>query len=416
MEVKKFCGTAAVENHRHRLVFRGHVVGKEIGHGQARAVRPLTKGDGIMTQLTEFRDVRKQAELVLVPVRFISIHMTVIGIGTSVLSVFIAIVQQRCTRCGQQPSVSLKGSMVGRNIPWLPGQSIFRPLVVRIVRARIGTTGEPRNIVTAHVGHHQGARSVLVLAPIRPIIQMLVILISGNEDVVHHCMVEDEVRLTVETFRSHVGVDGPVLCLVVLQRMAGPTHRRLAFEVNIGTDGFEPFIDLGDQVRYRQVLNVLDRIDPCSVEVERLHPPEGVCNELLGCIPIFPIHVRHVGGELAIKTMFGPIATNLTTNAAGVEPIGMGVVILVVFVDVIHHEIHHHPNSGGMCSLNHGLEVFWRTQSGVNTSGLNRPIPVKRRHVMDSICGLSRPVRCRIKRRQPKGVDAKVSKIIRLDH
>ena len=174
--------------------------------------------------------------------------MAIIGISTAVLTVFIAVVEQRGTGRGQQPTVGLEGGVIGRNIARLSGKAVLNPLVVGIAGASVCTAGEARNVMTAHVGNHQGAGRVLVLASIGPEIQVLVVFIPGDKHVVHDGMVEHEIGLTVQAIRSHVGVDGPVLGLVVFKGMPRPTHGGFSLEVDIITHGLKPFVDLSNQI------------------------------------------------------------------------------------------------------------------------------------------------------------------------
>ena len=138
--------------------------------------------------------------------------------------------------------------MVGRNIPWLPGKAVLNPLVVGITGSSVCTAGQARNIVTAHVGNHQRTGRVLVLTSVGPVVQVLVVFVAGDKHVVHHGVVENEIGLTVQAVRSHVGVDGPVLCLVVFEGMPRPTHGRFPLEVDVVSHGLKPFVDLRDQI------------------------------------------------------------------------------------------------------------------------------------------------------------------------
>ena len=205
--------------------------------------------------------------------------------------------------------------MVGRHIPRLSWKPVFDPLVVSVSGARVGATGQARNVMTAHVGNHQRTWCILVLAAIGPEIEMLVVLVAGDKDVVHHGVIEHEISLTVQPVRTHVSVDGPVLGLVVFKRMTRPTHGRFTLEVDVVAHGLKPFIDLSHQVGHRQILNVLDSVNAGTVEVERLHPPQRVGNHLLGSLSVLPVDIRHVRRELAVEPMLGPIAVRLTADA-----------------------------------------------------------------------------------------------------
>ena len=138
--------------------------------------------------------------------------------------------------------------MVGGNITRLPGKTVLDPLIVGITGASVCTAGEARNVMAAHVGDHQGAGRVLVLASIGPEIQVLVVFIPGDKHIVHDGMVEYEIGLTVQAIRPHVGVDGPVLGLVVFKGMPRPTHGGFSLEVDIVTHGLKPFVDLSNQI------------------------------------------------------------------------------------------------------------------------------------------------------------------------
>ena len=174
--------------------------------------------------------------------------MAIIGIGTAVLTVFIAVVEQRGTGRGQQPTVGLEGGMVGRDIARLSGKAVLDPLIVGITGSSVCTAGEARNIMTANIGNHQGAGRVLVLASIGPVVQVLVVFVAGDKHVVHDGMVEHEISLAVQAVRSHVSVDGSVLGLIGLKGMTRPSHGRFPLEVNIVAHGLKPFVDLCDQI------------------------------------------------------------------------------------------------------------------------------------------------------------------------
>ena len=127
--------------------------------------------------------------------------------------------------------------------------------------------------MASNIGNHERARSVLVLTSVGPIVKVLVILIARNKHVIHHSVIENKVSLSIKAIGTHVSVDGPVLSLIVLKRMARPTHGRLTLEVNLVSNGLKPLVDLSDEVSNGEVLYVLHGIDTCTVEVVLFHPP-----------------------------------------------------------------------------------------------------------------------------------------------
>ena len=226
----------------------GHVVRQQVGHGEASAVLPLTQGDGFGAELAKLRDVLVQTGFEGAPVGGVTVHVSVVRISATVFAVFVAVVEQRRARRGQQPTVGLKRSVVGGHVAWLPGKSVLCPLIVGVAGARVGSAGQSRDIVAPNVRDHQRARSVLVLASVGPKVEVLVILVSRNEDVVDHGMVQDKVGLPVQPVRAHVSVDGIVLSLIGLQRMAGPSHGGFAFQVDVVAHRLKALVDLSHQV------------------------------------------------------------------------------------------------------------------------------------------------------------------------
>ena len=69
--------------------------------------------------------------------------------------------------------------------------------------------------MTTNIRNHNGSLKVLILTSIGPVIKMHVVLITRDKDIVHNCVIQDEVSLTVQSIWAHVGVDGSVLFLIV---------------------------------------------------------------------------------------------------------------------------------------------------------------------------------------------------------
>ena len=109
---------------------------------------------------------------------------------------------------------------------------------------------------------------------------MLVVLVAGDKHVVNHGVIQNKIGLSVQTVGPHVGVDGPVLGLVVLQSVTRPPHRRFSFEVDVGAHRLKPVIDLGDKIGNREVFDVLNCINPHAIQTIGLNPIEGIGDEL----------------------------------------------------------------------------------------------------------------------------------------
>ena len=227
---------------------------------------------------------------------------------------------------------------------------------------------------------------------------MLVVFSTRYEDVVHHSMVENKIRLAVQAVRTHVSVDGPVFCLIGFKRMTRPAHGGFAFEVHVRAHRFKPGVYLGYQIRHGKVLDVLDGVNSGPVQIKGFEPPQGISDELFRSVTIFPVHVGHVGRKLAVEPVLGPIATGLSANATCVEPFRVVLEVFVVFVHVIDHEVHHHSESVLVGCFNHGVKLMLRTQTRFHPSSLGWPVTVKGRHIVNTICSDSGACCCRVER------------------
>ena len=111
-------------------------------------------------------------------------HVTVVGIGSAVLTVFVAHVDHRCTGNGQQPGVGLQGGGIGFVRAGLARKALLGPLVPLVGRAGIGAGGKARDVVAADEGHHDRSVHVLVLAARRPVIEVHVVLFAAGKHAV----------------------------------------------------------------------------------------------------------------------------------------------------------------------------------------------------------------------------------------
>ena len=80
---------------------------------------------------------------------------------------------------------------------------------------------------------------------------------------------------------ANVAVDGPVFVRVGGQVVTCPTHRSLALEVHVRPRRFEALVDAHGEVGDGQVIDVFDRINTATVEVEGFHPPQHVFDHRL---------------------------------------------------------------------------------------------------------------------------------------
>ena len=228
-------------------------------------------------------------------------------------------------------------------------------------------------------------------------------------------MVEHEVGLTVELVLADVAVDGPVFVGVGGQVVAGPTHRGLALEVHVRPHRFEALVDAHGEVGDGQVIDVLDRINATTVEVEGLHPPQHVLNHRLGGVALLPVHVRHVVTEEALESVLGPVAIRFTADATGVEPLWMVVVVGVVLVHVVDHKVAKHADACGVRSVHQRFELLWRAQARVHATRLHRPVPVEGGDFVHAVGRQARAVCGGVEGRQPERVHAEIGEGPRFD-
>ena len=161
---------------------------------------------------------------------------------------------------------------------------------------------------------------------------------------------------------------------------------------------------------------MLHGIDASAVKVEGFHPPQGISDHLFGCLTVLPVDIGHVGRELTVEPVFCPIAVSLTANATRVEPVRVVLDVLVVFMDVVDHVIHHHTHAIVVGRFDHGLKFGLRPQSRFNPTCLDGPIAVEGRHIVHTVRCFARPGRSRVERGEPEGIDAEVGKVARLNH
>ena len=190
--------------------------------------------------------------------------------------------------------------------------------------------------------------------------------------------------------------------------MAGPTHRGLALEVHVRPHRFEALVDAHGEVGDGQVIDVLDRINSATVEVEGFHPPQHVLNHRLGGVALLPVHVRHVVTEEALEPVLGPVAIRFPADATGVEPLGMFVVVGVVLVHVIDHKVTKHADACGMRGVHQRFELLWCAQARVHTAWLHRPVSVEGGDLVHAVGRQARAVCGGVEGRQPERVHAKI--------
>ena len=149
-----------------------------------RSITAAAKGLGFGSNLADGADVLVQVLFPVVAVCGVAPHVPVVGIGSTVLAVFVAHVDHRCTRNGQQPSMGLQGGGVGRVGAGLTRQALLGPLVPLVGRTGIGTRGESGDVMAADKRHHDRTVDVLVLAARRPVIEVHVVLFATREHAV----------------------------------------------------------------------------------------------------------------------------------------------------------------------------------------------------------------------------------------
>ncbi len=149
-----------------------------------RSIAAAAKGLGFGPNLPDGADVLVQVLFPVVAVCGVAPHVTVVGIGSTVLSVFVAHVDHWCAGNGQQPSMSLQGGGVGLVGAGLARQALFSPLVPLVGRTGVGTRSESGDVVAADKGHHDRSVDVLILAARRPIIEVHVVFFATREHAV----------------------------------------------------------------------------------------------------------------------------------------------------------------------------------------------------------------------------------------
>ncbi len=245
---------------------------------------------------------------------------------------------------------------------------------------------------------------------------MLVVHRSGGEHVVHDCVIENEVSLSVKAVPPHVAVDHVIIALISGQIVTGPAHRRLALQIVIDASGLEALLHLCGEVVDGEVVNVLDGVDTRAIEVEPLQPPEAVSNHLLRGVAVLPIKVRHVAAEQAVEPMLGPVAVLAAAQAALGEPVRMIAGVRVVLVDVVDHIVHHHPNPMRVCRRHKRLQLGISAQPRIHRPRLYWPVAVVSRHLMLSVAGEFGSIGGGVERRQPERVHTEIVEVARLDH
>ena len=221
-------------------------------------------------------------------------------------------------------------------------------------------------------------------------------------------MVEHKVGLPVELVLANVAVDRPVFVGVGGKVVAGPTHRGLALEVHVRPHRFEALVDAHGEVGDGQIIDVLDRIDAPSVEVEGFHPPQHVLNHRLGGVALLPVHVRHVVTEEALEPVLGPVAIRFAADATGVEPLGMFVVVRVVLMHVVDHKVAKHADARGVRGVHQRFELLRRAQARVHTARLHRPVAVEGGDLVHAVGRQARAVCGGVEGREPERVHAEI--------
>ena len=214
--------------------------------------------------------------------------------------------------------------------------------------------------------------------------------------------------MSVELMLADVAVDGPVFVGVGGQVVTSPTHRGLALEVHVRPNRFETLVDAHGKVGDGQVIDVLDRINAPTVEVEGFHPPQHVLNHRFGSVALLPIHIGHVPPEEALKAVLGPVAIRFAADAAGVEPLRVFVVVGMVFMHVVDHKIAEHADARGVRSVHQRFELLWGAQARVHTAWLHRPVTVEGGDFVHAVGRQARAVRSGVEGRQPKRVYTEV--------
>ena len=174
----------SVESDDARGVCRGALIDEHVRRAVNRSVSAAPQGFRFGPNLPDGADVLVQVLLTVVALGGVAPHVTVVGICSAVLTVFIAHVDHRCAGNGQQPGMGLQGGGIGFVGAGLARKTLLGPLVPLIGRAGVGARGEARDVVAADEGHHDRTVHVLVLAAGRPVIEVHVVLFAGGEDAV----------------------------------------------------------------------------------------------------------------------------------------------------------------------------------------------------------------------------------------
>jgi hypothetical protein len=81
------------------------------------------------------------------------------------------------------------------------------------------------------------------------------------ERAVRHCMIKNEVELTVQLARPDIARNGVVLSLIAGESAVGPTHRGLAGQEDLVAARLELAANARGKIVDGGVLNVLDGVD-----------------------------------------------------------------------------------------------------------------------------------------------------------
>ena len=128
----------SVEPNEARDVCRGALVDEHVRCAVDRGVSAAPQGFRFGPNLPDGADVLVQVLLTVVALGGVAPHVTVVGIGSAVLTVLIAHVDHRCAGNGQQPGMGLQGGGIGFVGAGLAWKALLGPLVPLVGRTGVG--------------------------------------------------------------------------------------------------------------------------------------------------------------------------------------------------------------------------------------------------------------------------------------
>src|SRR5262249_45656656 len=148
-------------------------------------------------------------------------------------------------------------------------------------------------------------------------------------------------------------------------------------------------------------LDMLDRVDAKSVEIEIRDPMNGVGNELLLDIDLRPIDVGEVWLEEAIERTLAPPTARIPAFTLSAEPARDWRYVFVILVDLVVDEIEQNPKPASVRLVDELAKGRVTTESRLDFTCPDRPIAVVAAVPLVAVADLAL-ARLHVERREPE--------------